>query len=231
MLKQGRRSLALALLVGAAAATLAWAQEPAGIASFFPLEVGRVWTYNLRITNGAQTRTIEYTTRVAKVEQVGGISCAVFEDHSGERLLQVNWYALDAALGVVQPQRQSGRTVSGLCRRTGDEVGPAGRVLLDQRALDALPEPSSWEWCSPDGASKGTVTLVGRERLRLRNLGEHECIVLVDAGTATSGGRTATIERKVWLAPGVGCVQERTTITAGESTTESEATLVRHEAP
>lgn len=227
MLKHGRRCLALALLVGAAA----WAQEPADVASFFPLDVGRVWTYNLRITNGAQTRTIEYTTRVAKVESVGGLACAVFEDHSGERLLQVNWYALDRAHGVVQPQRQNGRTVSALHRRAGDDVGPPGRVLLDQRALDALPERSTWEWSSPDGASKGTVTLMGRERLRLRNLGEHECLVLVDAGTASSGGRTATIERKVWLAAGLGCVQERTTITAGDATTESEATLVRHDAP
>lgn len=229
MLKLRRRSLAFALmLIGGA---VAWAQEPAVVASFFPLDVGRVWTYNLRITNGSQTRTIEYTTRVARVEDVGGLDCAVFEDHSGERLLQVNWYALDRGRGIVQPQRQNGRTISALCRRVGDDVGPAGRVLLDQRALDALPERSTWEWSSADGGSKGTVTLVGRERLRLRNLGEHDCVVLLDAGTASSGGRTASIERKVWLAAGVGCVQERTTITAGDATTESEATLVRHEAP
>lgn len=228
MLKRG----VLATIVAGALTTAALAQDDASLASFFPLDVGRVWTYNLRITNGAQTRTIEFSTRVARVDDVGGLACAVFEDHSGERLLQVNWYALDAgASAIVQPQRQSGRTVSALCRRSGDQIGAAGRVLLDARALGGLPAKASWEWASPDGSSRGTVTLAGREKLRLRNFGELECLLLVDEGTATSGGRTATIERKVWLAAGLGCVQERTKITAGDQVTESEATLVRHDAP
>lgn len=218
------------LSLGVAGAALA--EEGGGVASYFPLDVGRVWTFNLRITNAQQTRTIEYSTRVARIEDVGGLPCAVFEDHSGERLLQVNWFALDPASGaIVQPQRQTGRTVSALCRRSGDEVGTAGRVLLEARALEALPQATSWEWASPDGSSKGTVTLVGREKLRLRNFGELDCLVLLDEGTASSGDRTATIERKVWLAPGLGCVQERTKISSGGAVTESEATLVRHDAP
>ncbi|MCO5170637.1 MAG: hypothetical protein M9894_30260 [Planctomycetes bacterium] len=225
----GRRILTTTLAVALCAAS-AISADDAGPSTYFPLEVGRSWTYNLRITTGQQTRTIEYTTRVARVDEVAGLPCAVFEDHSGERLLQVNWYALDAGRGaIVQPQRQTRGVLGVLCAREGEQVGAPGRVLLSAAAVAALPERTSWEWASPDGASRGTVTLVGREKLRLRNHGELDCLVLLDEGTSSSGARTAKIERKVWLAAGVGCVQERTTISAGGATTESEATLVRHE--
>jgi hypothetical protein len=145
----------------------------------------------------------------------------------------VNWYAHDrAARRLVQVQRQSGRTVSAYLRRDGDTLGPAGRVLLAEEALAALPEATAWEWASADGSSKGTVKLVKRgEKLRVRGLGELECILLLDEGEASVGDRTATIRRRVWLSPGIGCVQEHTTISAGDSVTESEATLIRHERP
>lgn len=211
--------------------TGALAQDAPSLSSFFPLDVGRVWTYHLKITSDQQTRTIEYSTRVARTEDVGGLQCAVFEDFSNDRVLQVNWYAFDAvAEAIVQPRQQRGRATS-LCRRTGDQIGAPGRILLDARALEGLPRTTSWEWASPDGSSKGTVTLAGRDKLRLRNFGELDCLLLVDEGTASSGDRTATVERKVWLAEGLGCVQERARISAGAQVTETEATLVRHDAP
>ncbi|MBX3469297.1 MAG: hypothetical protein KF878_20680 [Planctomycetes bacterium] len=232
-MRQGRlsgRAVVVTCLLAALGAARAWSTDDAGATAYFPLEVGRSWTYNLRITTGQQTRTIEYTTRIARVDDVSGVPCAVFEDHSGERLLQVNWYALDAASGaIVQPQRQTRGVVGVLCARQGERVGAPGRVLLTGEAVAALPGKTSWEWASSDGSSRGTVTLVGREKLRLRNHGELDCLVLVDEGTSSSGGRTARIERKVWLASGIGCVQERTTISAGDATTESEATLIRHD--
>lgn len=226
--KRRGAAIVVALVIGAAAG--AAAEDPLSVESYFPLEVGREWTYNLRITSAQQTRTIEYTTRIARVEQVEGQPCAVLEDHSGERLLQVNWYAHDrGAHRLVQVQRQSGRTVSAFVRREGDALGALGRVLLAKDALAALPETTAWEWSSKDGSSKGTVKLLKRgEKLRLRGLGELECIVLLDAGEATVGERKATIERRVWLSQGIGCVQEHTTISSGDSETRSEATLIRH---
>jgi hypothetical protein len=223
--KRRGAAVLLALAVAAGAGGVA-AQDAPSVESYFPLEVGREWTYNLRITSAQQTRTIEYTTRVARVEQVEGLACAVLEDHSGERLLQVNWYAHDrAAQRVVQVQRQSGRAVSSYLR---DDA--LGRVLLAEAGLKALPETTAWEWSSADGSSKGTVTLLKRgEKVRLRGLGELECILLLDEGEASVGDRRATIKRHVWLSPGIGCVQEHTTISAGGSVTESEATLIRHE--
>jgi hypothetical protein len=214
------------VLAGAAAG-----QERHGVEAYFPLEVGREWTYNLKITSAQTTRTIEYTTRVARVEQVEGTACAVLEDHSGERQLQVNWYHLDrAAHRLVQVQRQSGRSLSAYQQRTGDALGGLGRILLAKDALDG--DAVAWGWASKDGSSKGTVKLEKRgEKLRLRGVGELECIVLLDEGEATSGERTAKIVRRVWLAPGIGCVQEHTKITAGDATTESEATLIRHGRP
>lgn len=228
MRRQAALATALLALVGAAAAQ----DGPASIVEYFPLTVGSVWTYNLSITSGQQTRAIEYTTRAARTEEVGGLSCVVFEDSSGNRQLQVNWYALDATgPRIVQPQRQSGRAPTALCRVDGATIGPPGRIVIDQRALAALPERTAWPWSSPDGTSRGEISLVGRERLRLRNFGELDCLVLVDAGTASSGGRTASIERRLWLAAGLGCVQERTTIAVGEERTVSEATLIGHQAP
>src|SRR5690606_7535652 len=128
------------------------AEDGASLASFFPLDAGRVWTYHLKITSNQQTRTIEYSTRVTRVEEVDGLSCAVFEDSSNDRVLQVSWFALDeAARAIVQPRQQRGRgATTSLCRRAGDEVGAPGRILLDARALEALPRTTSWEWCSPD---------------------------------------------------------------------------------
>lgn len=228
-----RRRLGAVLVAGALALAggAVTAQDPGSVESYFPLEVGRVWTYNLRITSAQQTRTIEYSTRVARVEDVGGAPCAVLEDHSGERQLQVNWYHLDrGAHRLVQLQRQSGRQLTSFLRREGDVTGPPGRVLLDQAGLSKLPETTSWEWSSADGSSKGVVKLLKRgEKLRLRALGEVECLLLLDEGQASVGDRTAKIERRVWLAPGVGCVQEQTRISAGEAVTESEATLIRHD--
>jgi hypothetical protein len=222
---------ALSAVVALALAGLVGAQDPPAVEAYFPLEVGRQWTYNLRITSAQQTRTIEYTTRVARVEEVAGTSCAVLEDHSGERQLQVNWYHLDrAAHRIVQLQRQSGRQVTSFLERHGDAVGAPGRVLLDRDGLAALPKTSAWEWSSADGSSKGVVKLLERgQKVRLRGLGEFDCLVLQDDGQATVGERTAKIERRVWLAPGVGCVQEHTKISAGDAVTESEATLIRHE--
>jgi hypothetical protein len=228
-----RRRAFLAALTTLGLIGIAVAQDaPGNVHEYFPMQVGSVWTYNLSITSGQQTRAIEYTTRAARTEEVGGLTCVVFEDSSGNRQLQVNWYALDAAgPRIVQPQRQSGRSPTALCRVEAGAIGPPGRIIIDQRALAALPEKATWPWASPDGTSRGEVSLVGRERVRLRNFGELDCLVLLDAGTASSGGRTATIERRLWLAAGLGCVQERTTITVGEERTVSEATLIGHQAP
>lgn len=234
--KSRRRLVGPTAALAASVAVLsgaALAQDRPGLMAFFPLEAGRVWTYHLKITSNQQTRTIEYSTRVTRVEEVDGLTCAVFEDSSNDRVLQVSWYALDqAAQAIVQPRQQRGRgAITELCRRTGDQIGAPGRILLDARALEALPRATSWEWASPDGAQRGTVTLTGRERLRLRNFGELDCLVLLDQGTSSAGGRTATVERTIWLAEGLGCVQERAKVAADSRVTETEATLVRYDAP
>ncbi len=217
----------VALAAGVLSAVALHAQDLVG---FFPLEVGRSWTYHLKLTSAGDTRTIEYTTRVARHEEVDGVLCAALENQSGDRLLQVNWYAVvDGGKRVVQPRRQNGRVVTAL--HADEPKGPPGRVLVDAAALARLPEATTWRWASADGHSQGTVRLALRERLRLRNYGELDCLVLVEEGTATSGQRRATFTRRLWLAAGLGLVQETSAITADGAETTSEAVLIRHEAP
>lgn len=211
------------------------AAEGDDLAAYFPLQVGRVWTYNLRITTPDQEKNIEYSTRVVRQEalaDVGGAICYVLENTSGERVLETNWFHWDGAGRLLQARRQSpGRNAVALCARQGDTVGAVGRVVVDPAALDALPKETGWEWGTKDHALRGSVRLVGRAKLRLRNFPEFECLQLVDTATSTAGDRTATIERRVWFAAGYGMVQEQTTIVAGEARTQSEATLIRYETP
>lgn len=231
-----RASRVLAFVAAACAAVLAGRPALADdLATYFPLQVGRVWTYHLVITTPEQKREIEYTTRVVREEalaDVAGATCFALENVSGERVLETNWFHFDAEGRLLQARRQSaGRPASTLCARAGDTIGAAGRVLLDPQAVGALPKEADWEWGTKDNALRGAVKLVGRTKLRLRNFPEFDCLHLVDSATSTAGDRKATIERHVWLAAGYGLVQEHTTIVAGEARTQSEATLIRYETP
>lgn len=218
--------LAVALL--AALALRAAAADD--VATFFPLQVGHAWTYHLSITNGAKKHFIEYTTKVVRREVAGGRDCAVLENRSDERLFETSWYAIDAGK-LLQARRSSGRTTHDLCLRDGDAVGAVGRVLLDGAAIAALPKKTSWDWASKDGSQTGTVTLEGREKLRLRNFGEHDCLVVTDECTSRVGDKKATIRRRLWFAAGLGLLQEQAKAEADGTSTDSEATLIRHEAP
>jgi hypothetical protein len=222
-------SIAVALLAGLALRAAAGDD----IATFFPLQVGHSWTYHLKITAGKTTKSIEYTTKVVRKEELDdapGLPCFVLENRSDERMFETSWFGVDGAR-LVQARRTSGRTTHALCVRDGDAIGAVGRVLLDGAAIAALPKRTSWAWASKEGSQRGTVTLEGRERLRLRNFGELDCLVLGDDCTSTVGDKTATIKRRLWLAAGLGLVQERARAEADGTSTETEATLIRHEAP
>jgi hypothetical protein len=233
-MRRATRVIASAL-AGLAALLVARPAVADDLAAYFPLQVGRVWTYNLRITTPDQEKNIEYSTRVVRQEalaDVGGAACYVLENTSGERVLETNWFHWDAAGRLLQARRQStGRNAVALCAREGDTIGAVGRVLVDPAALGALPKETGWDWGTKDNALRGSVRLVGRVKLRLRNFPEFDCLQLVDTATSTAGDRTATIERRVWMAAGYGMVQEQTTIVAGEARTQSEATLIRYETP
>lgn len=208
-------ALLLAALPGAA-------EEPRG---WFPLEDGLTWTYSLQLRRGAESQQIEYRARVARREEVGGLSCAVIEARSGERLLESTWFGWDGKR-LRNPRRQTGRAPVELREGTG----PAGRLFLDLAALEAAPgaEPVRWEWTAADGSAKGTIVLEKHETLDLPGLGPRECLVLLETAELQAGERRATQERRLWLAEGLGMVQERCRFAiAGAEATETVAVLLR----
>lgn len=211
----------LLLLVLAALLPVRADEEPP---PFFPLEIGLTWSYGLEITRQGESQGIQYSARVTRREEVSGLPCAVVESRSGERLLEATWWAWEGKK-LVHPRRQSGRGAVQELRRAGAD-GP--RVLVDLAALDDPEAPRRWEWQAADGSARGVIELVGRERLTLPNLGELDCVLLVERSELRAGERKATQERKIWLAAGLGLVQERSKIAVeGGETTETVAVLER----
>lgn len=203
--------------------TAAFAQDQAA-EPYFPLPNGQVWTYQLDLTRGEEKQSLVYTATVIGSEQLEGRDCQVIEHRSGTRLLQKTWYALDPDGTVRNPRRQNGGRIHVLRDADGDH----GRVLLTPAALEA--GKGSWSWRTPDGSAEGTIRVVGHERLRLPKplRAELDCVVLLEEGTFKAGGRTATQERRIWLARGMGLVKETSTFRIGdEVVTRSEAYLIQ----
>lgn len=190
---------------------------------YFPLEIGLTWSYKLEITRGKETQGLQYSARITRREEVSGLPCAVLESRSGERLLETSWWAWDGKK-LVNPRVQSGRAVQEL--RQADADRP--RVVVDVAAVDSAGAPRAWEWVAADKTARGKVELVGREKLTLDNLGELDCLVLLETHERQVGERKATQERKLWLAAGLGLVMERSKIAVeGGEPTETLAVLER----
>ncbi|MGE0712134.1 MAG: hypothetical protein AB7N76_32120 [Planctomycetota bacterium] len=194
--------------------------------AYFPTELGRRWTYSLKVTVGKDSRTIEYTTKVARAEKLEGVGeCVVLESHS-DRLLSTEWFQVDDRVGVVNVKRQEGKAAAEL----------KGRVLISPAALTALArneKPAPVEWKSKAGNAQGTLTVVGLEKIRLRNYGQLECLVVVDKGTYTFGeGKVVRVqERRLYFAPELGLVKEVMQVKKpdGTVTMETLAELKHHE--
>lgn len=193
----------------------------------FPLKVGRRWIYTMRVTAGKNTQRIEYTTKVVRKEEVEGLGeCFITEARSVDRLFTTEYYRLDKGQ-LLNPRRKEGKATADF----------KGRVLLSEKAMSLLDkkgqEPASWDWESADGKGKGTVTLKGREILRLRNYGNLHCIVLQDKAVFTfkKGKVKRHQERTIWLAPGIGMVKEFMQLKTEEGTValETEAHLKHYE--
>ena len=213
-----------ALLSLLALSGVAFAQGEA-LEPYFPLEVGQVWTYQLDLTRGEEQQSLVYTATVVAREPLEGHECFVIEHKSDERLFQKTWYAVEADGTVRNPRRQNGGRVHVL-RAEGD--AERGRVLFTPEALEA--GAGSWSWTTADGSAQGTIQVVGTERLRLPKplRAELDCVVLLETGTFKAGGRTATQERRMWLARGLGLVKETSVIRIGEEVaTRSEAYLIQ----
>lgn len=206
------RSSFAALLV--AVALPAWA-APAG-GDLFPLDVGRTWTYRMSVERGAERQPIEYTTRVARTEEIEGAGTfAVFESRSKQRVLHVARYRRDGDRLLVAP----------------GSAGTEARVFFDlaaaRRVLEGSDERPTWTWQADDGAAEGTVALAGTEALLLRNVGTVTCVVIHDTRTV----RGARQERHLWLAPGIGLVKETMTYRGPQGDLHTEAVLTRHTTP
>lgn len=223
---------AFALLLPA----LAWAEEQA-LAIYFPVEVGRTWTYALKLQAGGQEKTIEYTTRVERTEPIEGVGpCAVLVSRSADRLLKSTWYGVSEGR-LLNPRQQGGKPNDPI-------VDYTDRVLLTEEALQDFKgdEPAAsrptWSWTCSDGSS-GSITLDRRERLYLPKIGDlKDCVVLVERGTYPTGSGEAqtllrTTERTAWLAPRLGLVKEVFTVLQpdGAVSFSSEATLTRFQGP
>jgi hypothetical protein len=217
------RPLPLLLLLALTLAPAALAQDADGD-SHFPLSVGQTWTYQLDLTRGAEKQSLVYTSRVTETETLDGVTCFVVEQKSDERLFQRTWYSVDADGTVRNPRRQNGGRVHVLRSGESDE----GRVLFEPDALETI--GTAWAWRTADGSAEGTIEVEKHETLRLPKplRAELECVVLLERGTFLAGGRTATQERRMWLASGLGLVKETSVIRIGdEIATSSEAYLIQ----
>lgn len=193
----------------------------------FPLKVGRRWIYTLRVTAGENTQNIEYTTKVVRKEKVEGVGECLVTEARSDRLLTTEFYRVEGGR-LLNPRRLEGKATAIF----------KDRVLLSEKALAAIDKkkddpkegPPSWAWSSSDGRAKGTVTLKGREILRLRNYGNLHCVVIQDKGVFTGKGKKSLFqERTIWLAPGIGMVKEFMQVKneAGKVKFETE-TLLKH---
>lgn len=222
--------LSLALLGGISAAPLAArAQEGKGkslLSDYFPLEVGRRWIYNLRVTAGENTQHIEYTTKVVRQEDLEGVGpCVVTESRSVDRLFTTDFYRV-AEGKLHNVERREGKATARF----------KNRILISEEAIASLakkdaPAGQEWKWTSADERATGSVRVLGYESLQLRPFGNLRCIVLLDKGTFTyKGGKLVRHqERKMWFAPGIGLVKEfmQVKTDAGVVTLETEA-LLKH---
>jgi hypothetical protein len=185
------------------------------------MQEGWSWTYRLEVTRGDETNRIEYTTAVARAEDVDGKPCTVFENRSDQRLLKVEWF------------HQTGERIHSVQTQNGANAAIhtfVGRVVLDWSQLADAAAGVSWDWTGSDG-SNGTITYQGRETVRVRGT-DMECLKLEDTGEFHAGSRRATQVRTLWLAPGLGMVKEHSTIHVGDRLLmETQATLLRHESP
>ena len=214
------------LLTCLLSAPLVGAQTPP---TLFPLEEGRSWTYHMSVEVGGQRKAIVYTTTVVRTEELDGVgACAVLESRSDKRLMQVEWYRAEEGK-VLNPQRQDGPRAAPKAFKE--------RVFLDLSAVQKLdddPEARpSWAWADVAGQATGTLTLAGKERVKIGTLGFFECYVLVDEGTYTVGTAVRVQERRLWLAPDLGIVKEVMTVknTSGEVTIKTESELQRYAKP
>jgi len=211
-----RRAVTTALL-GILAAPTALAQDDER--DYFPLVEGTRWEYTLDVTQGGQSSRIQYTAEVVRSEEVDGLDCMVVEHRSGARLLLTSWYhASDAGVVRHVKRRNTRKTVA-----FRDGAGEPGRILVDPAAADG----TTWEWTAADGSAEGTITLRERQTIRTRSLGELDCIYVVESAEWRAGGQTATEERELWLAPGIGLVKESSTIRIGEAVRTTAAELER----
>lgn len=221
------RRAPVALLALAACASLALAQGDSDPSRWFPLDVGRSWTYVLEVKAQQKTMRIEYTISAVRTEEVAGAgTCVVFETASDQKLMEVEWFSRQGDK-VVTPKRKLGA-------REATYTSP--RVLVSGEAIAKLLEKgegTSWPWALPDGA-QGTVTLERRETIDVsRTLKGVECVVVVIRGSFNVGGTPRHEIRTIWLGSGIGVVKQTTEITKGEGELllSSEATLVRHDEP
>ncbi|MBL4845586.1 MAG: hypothetical protein JKY65_08680 [Planctomycetes bacterium] len=223
-------ALLLGLLVLGGYTTPLLAQEKKKLVQeYFPLKIGRRWIYTLRVTAGKNTQNIEYTTKVVRKEDVDGLGvCLVTEARSIDRLFATEYYQFDEKKGtLLNPRRTEGKATANFKKR----------LLLSEKVLADLDKkeqkPTAWPWASADGRAKGTVTVIGREVLRIRNYGNLHCIVLKDKGVFTfrKGKIRRHQERTIWLAPGIGMVKEFMQVKTeeGQVTLETEALLKHHE--
>jgi hypothetical protein len=229
----------LGLLLGVAclfaAPSPARAQET-GLAGYFPAEVGRTWTYELKLKANGKEKVIQYTTRAEKLEEVEGVGeCVLFVSSSADRLLQRAWFKVGEDR-IENPRQQGSQAAAPV-------VAYEGRVVLTADALkpsaDPEAKPPEWSWTASDG-SAGSIVLARRgERLYLPRVGDlKECLALIETGTYHMGvGEerkvSHTTERTVWLAPGLGMVKETLTIRLpdGTVTFQTEATLTKFQGP
>lgn len=223
--------LALAASIAIVCAAPLWAQDGKGksqLADYFPLDLGRRWIYKLRVTAGANTQLIEYTTKVLRTEDLGGVGvCVVTESRSVDRLFTTDFYRVDEGK-LYNVERREGTATA----RFKD------RVLLSEEAIAGLAKPDGvttfeWKWSSDDERATGVVKVKGYETLRLRPFGNLKCIVLVDTGKFTfKGGTVVRIqERTLWYAPGIGLVKEFMQVKTedGQVQLETEALLKHYE--
>ncbi len=196
-----------------------WLFAPSHDADPAPLDArdGRIRTFETR-HKGAPTGILVYEVRTVGTERLGdGLEHVVVETWTRSRfstkgrLVSREWLRKEPD-GVFCARRQEGPT-------------PVDLVPRQPVILLPLVAGKRWSWEGRAGTlpCRSTSVVVGRERV-VATRGAFEDAWQVD--TVMSGGRSDSLKRSSWFAPGVGLVQERSILTTARRTLQLDAALL-----
>ncbi|MEZ6184596.1 MAG: hypothetical protein R3F62_06235 [Planctomycetota bacterium] len=190
---------------------------------YFPLDRGRSWTYQTKLTVKELNAAEEPTPQTHRVEVV-----VAEPQRIDEKAVSVVEWKFDGALAqrsffwCTPDEVQCLRRIQGFGLEMRDFVLTDGQPVCRQ----PLAVGQSWTWSGRVNAIKGEQKVqVSREETLETPAGSFDCLVVEIEFTGEDDSK-GTITR--WLAKGVGIVKDVSTLKTAAVEVRSEGVLVRH---